>query len=582
MSTGAPTARLRDALGDRRVAWLAPLLGAALAAPALAGGLSGDDWVQRAWVRGDAGFRRPAWDLFAFVPGDPRFLGVSRGAGVLPWYTDASFQLTFLRPLASLTHFAEYALAGDSPWVGHALNVALYALVVAAAWAAYRRLASAPWVAGLATLAFAVDDGHGPAVGWLASRNALLSSLFVALALGAHARALDDARLRAKLAPPVLLALALGSGESGFAFVAFALAHAATLDRRPLAARARSLAPPLAIAFAWRAAVSALGYGARGSSIYLDPLSPPYLRALPGRLALDLASVLAFPSVDAYLGFGAPDVARVTLRSALVVAVVAALLLPALVASARARFFGLALVLATIPACAAYPSDRLLLLPSFAAFGLLAESLALGLGRASLRRALVVAIAAPALFVHLVLAPISFPERAGQMARSGRVVHDASRELWAGADAKTHVVIVRGPEMFGCTFAIGLGYLLGYAHGAHGLCLAAGPSPELVERIDDRTLFVRPEGGFLELVLNRVTWPTARRAEPGETHLVEGALFTVAEVSAAGEPQAAFVRFDRSLDDPSMRLVRWARDRYVPFVAPAVGASVVVSSLDPR
>ena len=62
----------------------------------------------------------------------------------------------------------------------HAHSLVWLALALFGAALVYRRLLGATWVAGLATLLYAVNDTHGPAVGWIANRNAVIA---IALAL---------------------------------------------------------------------------------------------------------------------------------------------------------------------------------------------------------------------------------------------------------------------------------------------------------------------------------------------------------------------------------------------------------------
>ncbi len=77
----------------------------------------------------------------------------------------------------------------------------------------YRRMLGLTFAAGLAALFFAVDDGHGLAAGWIASRNALISGVFGLLALISHDRWRRDSWRPGGILAPLTLLLALLGGE---------------------------------------------------------------------------------------------------------------------------------------------------------------------------------------------------------------------------------------------------------------------------------------------------------------------------------------------------------------------------------
>ena len=52
----------------------------------------------------------------------------------------------------------------------------------------YRRILGPTWLAGLAVLLFAVEDGHGSPVGWICNRNILIAASFGIGCLIAHDR----------------------------------------------------------------------------------------------------------------------------------------------------------------------------------------------------------------------------------------------------------------------------------------------------------------------------------------------------------------------------------------------------------
>lgn len=179
--------RLRRLLSSRRVLLWAALVGVLLAAPSLFGGLQTEDHVFRAVARAHP-FSLSHVNLWgpALPPSPAARLHdyySERDLGMLPWITNKDFEVSFWRPLGSLTHHLDFRLWPDSPALMHAQNLFWYALLIAAVALLYRRFCDPLWVAGLAAVVFAVDDAHGQAVGWIANRSAIIAALFAVLAL---------------------------------------------------------------------------------------------------------------------------------------------------------------------------------------------------------------------------------------------------------------------------------------------------------------------------------------------------------------------------------------------------------------
>ena len=76
------------------------------------------------------------------------------------------------------THWLDYQLWPDAPWMMHAQSLVWLAGTVLIAGLLYRRIEAVPWVAGLAVLLYAVDDARAAPASWIANRNALVASVF--------------------------------------------------------------------------------------------------------------------------------------------------------------------------------------------------------------------------------------------------------------------------------------------------------------------------------------------------------------------------------------------------------------------
>lgn len=374
--------------------WAAIALALALAAPSLTTGLSADDWLQHLVARDlhpFAGLPASRFDLFSFVGHDPRDTAREVDAGVLPWWTDPAVKLAFWRPLSSLTHLVDWSLWPSSPVAMHAHSLLWFALALFAVAAFYRRFFGAAaeasgavakgavaWAGGLATLMYAIDDAHGPALGWIANRNAMVAIAFALPVMVLHDRWRRDGWRAGAWAAPLLLALALGAGESSIAVTAYLFAYAVCLDRGPLARRLASLLPYIAVVVVWRIVYHALGYGTAGSGVYLDPGSEPglFLRALPSRAVFLLAGQFFTPWSDfaAMWQFISPTAEhKALLFSTVVVLLFVALFAPLVRRDRLARFFAVGTLVAVVPVCSTFPADRLLWFVGIGGMGLVAR-----------------------------------------------------------------------------------------------------------------------------------------------------------------------------------------------------------------
>ena len=564
--------------------WAAIALAVALAAPSVTTGLSADDWLQHLvalQLKPFQGLPASRFDLFSFVGHDARDTLLQMDAGVLPWWTDPAVKLAFWRPLTSLTHVLDWSAWPGSPLAMHLQNLVWFALALVAVAAFYRRFfagfGGAAWAGGVATLLYALDDAHGPAVGWIANRNAL-----VAVALALPVMALHDRwrrqgwRAGAWLAP-ACLGVALGAGESALAVAAYLFAYAGCLDEQgPLGARLMSLAPYLAVVIVWRVVYHALGFGTAWSGVYLDPGAEPlqFLRAMPSRAAFLLAAQLFAPWSDFAVmwGFISPHAARNAIVFATVVVIAfVALFAPLCRRDRLARFFAVGALAAVVPVCSTFPADRLLWFVGVGAMGLIARWLEL-----RPRRWWSAIVAAFLIVVHVVLAAPLLALRSRSMVTVAEPFHRADASLPPSETMKNGMlVLVNPPSDIFCAYIVIL-------RGSDGRplpptrWLATGTSDVTVTRVDDRTLRVRPDGGFIpfvsERMLRRLDHPFTR----GQTIHLTGVDIIVDEVEPDGRPAEIRARFDRPLEDPSLHWGAWRGTGFAPWSPPAVGARAVL------
>ncbi len=608
-------ARARALLSSPRAPALIIAAGLLLTSGALSLGLTADDYFHLVGVRPAPGLsdlaRRP-WDLFAFVPGDPRATERLMDAGVFPWWSDPGVRIAFFRPLSSLTHWLDYALWPSLHALMHLHSMLWYALLLAVLARVYQRLCATPAIAALALALYALDDARASAVGWLATRNLLIALSFALLAVYWHDRARSERDAKSRWLAPAALGVGLLAGEAAVQGFAYLVAYALYLDRGTLRARLASLLPYVALLLAWRIPYSLFGYGAQDSGLYFDPGREPglFLQALAVRLPVLLLAQFALPFSDLWDAVPAFAPGAEPWWLALAAAVLlglAWLLAPLWRRDRRVRFWGLGALLAAIPVCSGPLDDRLLAGPGIGCAALLAQLFAAWAGarerdhraaradshpqRVELRgaaqssesahpRVRALAVGGLAL-LHLAFAPLLLPLRTLGVDAFEVLMTRADASIPSTPDIERQTLVALNPPVD--LFAI---YFPPYRAGrgiprpAKLRWLATGISALEVERLDARTLRLRPQAGYLS---NSTQWMLRSPRRPlreGEEVVLSDATFQVTELTADQRPAEVLVHFREPLESPTLRFVQWGKREYVPFTPPRVGETMRVPAVD--
>ncbi len=603
--------RLRRFLQHRHLPWYLAVLAMVLCAPSLRLGWQTDDYLHRVALIGGPEFgelsRSPA-ELFAFIKGDEEVNRREVKTGYQPWWSHQGLRLAFFRPVTGLTHWIDYQLWPEFPSLMHLHSLVWLGGVVVAATFFYRRMLSYTWIAGLAALAFAVDDAHGLPAVWLANRNATIGVFFGLAALIAHDRwRADGWRMGAILAPLGLL-LGLLSNEGVVATGGYLVAYALFLDRGTWVGRLRSLVPCALTGAIWWLAYKQMGYGAAGSGMYIDPGAAPvdFAQAVVARAPILLVGQWAIPS-DLQLVLSQRAGQALWLVALGFLAVVAAALAPLVRRDPLARFFALGMVLAVLPACATFPSDRLLFFAGIGGMGLLAQFVAAVLERVDRLptrawwrlpdRPLCVVL----IVIHLCAAPLALTQATGHIKKLGGVAARVGASLPSDPAVRTQtVLIVSTPTYYVSAFAPLMQALEGKAVPAHLFVLGSGIYPTEIRRVSERSLLIRPEGGFLAppgspqpgheadqpLFDMRYGFPWFDRLFRGNCPMTIGQRIELTDISIEitaitedGRPAEAAFHFLAELEDPSLRWLRWDDGVYAPFTVPAVGQTVTLPAV---
>lgn len=481
--------------------------------------------------------------------------------GVLPWWSqreDEALKIAFWRPVAGATHGLDFALFPDQPALMHAHSLAWLAAATILVGRLFRRWLGPGWPAGLATLAFAVDDHHAHMAGWISNRNALVGLVFGVGALLLHDRWRRDGDRLAGLLAPIAFGLALLSNEGAAAVGAFLLGHALWIDRGGLRDRLLALAPAATLGVAWLVARGLLGFGVQGSALYVDPLGDPvgFLVAMIERMPLLLHGLWLFPGPE--IAALLPSPLPMIITGLASTALVAWLLRPALRDRPAAPALALGTAASLVPACATLPAGRLLVFASVGAAALLVLPIA-ELDGSTVRRRLAVAL----LGLHLVLGPIGIFVGLEGLSH----LENRSRALAATLPADPAIteqtaIVLQGPSAFVTAFSPVIQHERGLPSPRRLLVLAPGIDGVTIERVDAHTLRLRlPEPAPIDgvdprRVLRR--FDGLYRAAPfrvGERVELPDVTITVTGV-AAGRLVEITARFRRPLDDPSYRWLR--------------------------
>lgn len=574
--------RLRTFLTGPRVGWYGVALAIALSLPAVGSHRVFDDFILALGARASrdaalAAHRFGVLDLFTFTNGEPAENSRLGDLGsMLPWWSDPHLHIAFFRPLSALTHILDEAAFPTWVWVHYAHSLVWLALLVLAVARLYRRLGESPAAAGLATLLYAVDDAHGPAVAWLSNRNSILSAVFGTTTLIAHARWRMRGERASAILAPVCLLTALLSGESALATCAYLFAYAVVLDRGTVKRRAASLLPYAGVVSVWTRLYRLSGHGAGRSGVYLDPIADPgrFLMELPTRTLALLGA--AFGPIPADLALFEPGAERrLLVVAALSILAVTYLLARDLCHDGLVRFWALGMLLACVPCAACYPTDRVLSFLGMGAMALVARILeglllkskapTIAFGPTRLRSCLALALG----FVHAVLAPILLPVRAAQMRLVASMLARASETLDGIEDLVDRTIVIVNPPIDPFVSYIQAERAFRRVpRPPHLYWLATAVAPLGITRLGARTLLVRREGGFIASPIERLYRSQMSTLQVGSITVLTQMSAVIAETTRDGRPLQVQFRFAHDLDSGQYLFLVWDRGRLLPFQLP--------------
>ncbi|HEX2952714.1 MAG TPA: hypothetical protein VHR47_01870, partial [Bacillota bacterium] len=382
---------------------------------------------------------------------------------------------------------------------------------------------------------------------------------------------------------PLLLGASLLSAEAGIATVAYLLAYLFFIDNEPWLRRVRALLPYLLVVVVWRMVWTGLGYGVANVGLYIDPIQAPFRfgRALIDRLPMLFLSQWGWPPADVSLVLG-PDkrhlfwiLACVFLLSVFFIG------LPLLRRDRIARFWAFGALLSIIPICTTFPSERLLLFVGIGAMGFISQFLVVVFrkndGNAKWGYP-AVGLGVFFIFVHLIIATPTLLVHSAWPVGPKWVMGQFYIQTPFDQRIETQdLILVNPPE---AVFALNSLLLWESEHQPlprHLRVLASSRlRPVTVSRLDDRTLIIRPEKGFIAGDMDRLFRAEDHLLSLGEQVKLTGVFITINELNADHRPATAVFRFSVPLEDSSLRWLQWKDGKFIPFVPPRIGERVIL------
>lgn len=568
---------LRPFLLSRRLPLFLAALATVLAIPSLWGGWVADDHHHRLRLTTEHNFLTPLGsptDLFRFADASEEQNHKLMDIGIWPWWTLPNLKAAFWRPITSWTHWLDYRVWPDNPVPMHAHSILWLAALAGAAALLFRRMLGVTLVAGLAALLYAIDDARAMPVGFLSNRNALISGVFGICAIIVHDRWRRDGWRAGAILSPCLFAVGLLSAEAGIGAAGYLIAYALFLERGPWRSRLFSLVPYLAVIVAWRTAWSMLGYGIWGIGIYVDPLLNPlrFLVELPPKMLALLLGQFLLPPSEVYL-LAADQ--GLQLYYVVFVAVAAMLVLRAIYRRVRwdatMKFWACGMLFSLIPACSAFPADRMLTFAGLGAFALISGVLVDGVtpGR-KFRKTLLV--------VHLGIAPLLLAVRSWMpVGPPGLLEKIQIPPTFDQSIEEQSLVVVTAPVSLLASWLPEQCILGRHPAPAHTRVLAPYFSGTVeVRRPDERTLLIHPRRGFLNQIADIICRDPNVPMALGQRVELTGMTAEVMTLTDDGRPDQVAFRFDVPLEDGSLRWLNWNGTEFAPYTPPAVGGTVVL------
>jgi hypothetical protein len=446
-------------------------------------------------------------NLYGFSWESATRFALSREKGFVPWWASDQIKTNFFRPLSSLTLALDYTLWPDTPLLMHLHSLLWFGLLIVLAYRLYKSVSGSAVVAGISILLLVVDDVFTGPAGWISNRHALIAMVFGVLCVWLYHQGVSKQKWPYIAGACGVYVLALLASEMGLVTFAYLFAYLLVLDRDKWLGRVKRIIPFILITVAWRLAYTGLGYGASGTLLYIDPILDPgdFITQLLTRFPVLLFSVVGLPVIELVLAFSPQAMGVLAAVCVIPLGLFVLAVYPVLKVHRTSLFWFIGLVVAVIPLVSGIPQNRILGPVSLGVMGLAGQMLVVV---ATMKKPsplkpfqlILLRLATPVLLIlYLIVSPIvvvSNPASTRTMAEAqAQVVNFGSDPELSRQD----LYVINPPGTMIYIAGLMQRVFTDEPVPARINYLSSGFAPVDIERVDDRTIVVTPEGGYTPL-----------------------------------------------------------------------------------
>lgn len=558
------------------------LLGVLMSIPTLWLGFFMDDYMHLSLMEDWYGLDATPWNLYSYFLEFP----------IHPWWLSDHAQVSFARPLSSSLLWLDHTLFERGAFFYHLHSVLWLTALLMVCATLYRRILPAR-LAILALVIYSLDECHALTTGWIANRHSMVSMVPALLGLVAHLKWREEG-WRWGL-PLSLVGYGIGflGGETTLSMLAYVLAYELFGAPGDLRRRLLSVVPASALAVGYVLWYKAAGYGATGLGFYLDPTGEPtrFLLGAAQRIPALFAAALA--GIPADLWLFAPEFHSLQISIGAIAAILIGILFhrarrqadPELRRSLRWILAGT--LFSFLPIAAALPSDRLLMAPMVGGSIILAFVLETAWRKAKSgeKNRGPFQVAAVLLgSILFILTPILRLSGPWMIAGKWHDLEEIARGI--DADPSQDIVVALAPDVFSATYIPMILRFEGLPQPKSWSVLSLAPYDHKIEHPAENQLnlqIVDQAGAFLGSTNERFLRAAEDTLHPGEEISTRAFMVEILEVGLRGPTRIAF-HFDRSLQDPTLRLMTWKHQSFEDYPAPRIGTTEILENpgLQPR
>jgi hypothetical protein len=446
-------------------------------------------------------------NLYGFSWDSSARFRIEQDHGFAPWWASDQIKTNFFRPLSSLTLALDFSLWPDTPLLIHIHSLLWFCLLIVLTYLLYRSISGSAAVAGISILLFVMDDALSGPVGWISNRHALVAMVFCVLCVWLYHQGVSKKKWPYIAGACGVYTLALLASEMGLVTFAYLFAYMLVLDRDLWQGKVKRIVPFVLITVVWRLAYTGLGYGARGTLLYIDPILNPvdFIAQMLTRFPALLFSAVGLPVVDLLLAFSPPAMGVAAAVFLIPLGLLAFAVYPVLKTHRTSAFWLLGLLAAIVPLVTGIPQNRNLGLVSL---GVMALAGQLFVDIATARKTeplttfqrILLRIAVPLLVIlYLVVSPLLVISNPATTRTSAEAQASAAEFGSAPELAEQHLYVINPPGAM--SFMAGLFQRL-FTDKPMPVSinyLSSGFAPVTIERVDAQTIIVTPDGGYTPL-----------------------------------------------------------------------------------